>query len=139
MKRYLLDTNVVSELRKRKPHGAVLGWMYSLQESQKFLCASTVGELQIGVEMTRRQDAAKAHELDLWINEICQTAQIVSMDGACFREWGRLMIRKSGDLVQDALIAATARVHGMVVATRDEADFRHFDVEIFNPFKAKSN
>ncbi|HVZ17361.1 MAG TPA: type II toxin-antitoxin system VapC family toxin [Terriglobales bacterium] len=135
MKRYLLDTNVVSELRNNKPHGAVVTWIASLREEQKLLCASTIGELQIGVEITRRQDAAKAHELETWVNELCHNSQIISMDTLCFREWGRLMYRKSGQLAQDALIAATARVHGFVVATRNEADFKNFEVEIFNPFK----
>jgi len=135
MKRYLLDTNVVSELRKKKPHGAVIAWLNGLREDQKLLCASTIGELQAGAELTRRQDTIKATELEAWIEQLCDSPQIVSMDAYCFREWGRLMHRKSDEFVQDALIAATARVHGFVVATRNDGDFKHFDVEIFNPFK----
>ena len=63
MTRYLLDTNVVSELRKRKPHGGVVAWLASLHADQIFVSAVTIGELQTGVEMTRRQDAAKAQEI----------------------------------------------------------------------------
>ena len=63
MKRYLLDTNVVSELRKHKPHGAVVNWLTNLQEDQIFLSAVTLGELQAGIELTRRQDPIKAREI----------------------------------------------------------------------------
>lgn len=135
MKRYLLDINVISELRKPKPHGAVVAWFAHLRDDQHFVCAVTVGELQKGVEKTRQQNPQKANELESWIERICQTARVVSLDSNCFREWGRLMHRKPDQLIEDALIAATARVHGLVVATRDEADFKHFDVEVFNPFK----
>lgn len=135
MKKYLLDTNIVSELRKKKPHGAVVAWLASLHDDQQFICAVTVGELQKGVEKTRQQDSHKAAELEKWIDVLCQTSQIIVMDASCFREWGRLMHRKPNQVLEDALIAATARVHNLVVATRDEVDFRHFDVEIFNPFR----
>lgn len=135
MKKYLLDTNVVSELRKRKPHGAVLAWLASLADDQQFICAATVGELQKGVEKTRQQDPPKAAELEKWIDILSQTSQIIAMDATCFREWGRLMHRKPDQILEDALIAATARVHNLIVATRDEADFKYFGVDVFNPFK----
>lgn len=135
MKKYLLDTNVVSEVRKWKPHGAVLAWLASLHEDQYYICAATVGELQKGVEKTRQQDLQKAAELEKWIEVLCQTSQMIQMDTTCFREWGRLIHRKPDQVLEDALIAATARVHNLTVATRDEADFRHFDVDVFNPFK----
>jgi len=135
MKRYLLDTNVVSELRKRQPHGAVLAWYRSLRYEQLFVCAATFGELQAGVEKTREQDPQKANELERWIDEMANNSQSLTMDIACFREWGRLRHHKPNQILEDALIAATARTHNLVVATRNEADFKHFDVEIFNPFK----
>ena len=56
------------------------------------------------------------------------------MDSACFREWARLKTGKSSELIEDAMIAATARVHGLEVATRNERDFRRFNVKVFNPF-----
>jgi predicted nucleic acid-binding protein len=61
--------------------------------------------------------------------------QILPMDALCFREWGRIMDRKPDRLLEDAMIAATARVHQLIVATRNEADFRQLDVQILNPFK----
>jgi len=135
MTKYLLDTNVVSELRKQRPHGAVLAWYRSVGADQLFVCAATFGELQAGVEKTRQQDPQKAQEIESWIEEISQHSQSLFMDVACFREWGRLKHRKPDQILEDALIAATARVHDLTVATRDEADFKDFDVEIFNPFK----
>ena len=135
MIRYLLDTNVISELRKTRPHGAVVAWLEALRVEQIFLSAVTMGELQTGVELTRRQDPAKAHELELWLSYVESAFAFVPVDAACFREWSRLMAGKSIALEGDAVIAATARVHGFTVATRDEKDFRHLGVEIVNPFK----
>jgi predicted nucleic acid-binding protein len=133
--RYLLDTNVVSELRKVKPHGAVVVWLQTLRVEQIALSAVTMGELQTGVELTRRQDAAKAREIESWLGSVEMSFSIVPMDSACFREWSRLMAGKSDALREDAMIAATARVHGFEVATRDEGDFKRLGVRIINPFK----
>lgn len=136
MTRFLLDTNVISELRKVRPHGAVVAWMEALRVDQIFLSAVTMGELQAGVEMTRKQNAAKAREIESWLTEVEMSFSFVPMDPACFRESSRLMAGKSDDLRDDAMIAATARVHGFTVATRNEKDFRHFGVEVFNPFRS---
>jgi len=133
--RYLLDTNVVSELRKRKPHGAVLAWMDTLRPEQIFLSAVTVGELQAGAELTRRTDPAKAAEIENWLMITERAFSVIPMDAACFREWARLKAGKPPDLIEDAMIAATARVHGLQVATRDETDFRQLGVSPFNPFQ----
>jgi predicted nucleic acid-binding protein len=133
--RYLLDTNVVSELRKVKPHGAVVAWLQTLRVGQIALSAVTMGELQTGVKLTRRQDMAKAREIESWLGSVEMSFSIVPMDSACFREWSRLMAGKSDALREDAMIAATARVHGFEVATRDEGDFKRWGVRIINPFK----
>ncbi len=135
MTRFLLDTNVISELRKTKPHGAVVAWLETLRVEQIFLSAVTMGELQTGVELTRRQNPAKAREIESWLSLVEMSFAFVPMDPACFREWSRLMAGKPGALREDAMIAATAAVHGFTVATRDEKDFRHLGVEIINPFK----
>ena len=135
MNRYLLDTNVISEMRKPRPHGAVVAWIQELRDEQMFLSAVTLGELQAGIERTRIQDEAKAHEIETWLDLVAQSYALLPMDTACFRECARLMHGKTDDLFEDAMIAATARVHNLVVATRNETDFRHFDVEVFNPFR----
>ena len=136
MNRYLLDTNVVSELRKPRPHGAVVAWIHDQQDEQLFLSAVTLGELQAGIERTRRQDPAKAGEIELWADQLGASYQILPMDAMCFREWGRIIDRKPDELLEDAMIAATARVHHLIVATRNEGDFKRLDVRIFNPFKS---
>ena len=135
MNKYLLDTNVVSELRKPRPHGGVLAWLNKQEDEQLFLSAVTMGELQSGIERTRRQDAAKANEIELWADQLAESYQILPMDTQCFREWGRIMERKPDRLLEDAMIAATARVHQLIVTTRNESDFRQLDVRILNPFK----
>ncbi len=137
MIRYLLDTNVISEVRKTRPHGAVVAWMAALRPEQIFLSAATIGELQDGVELTRKQDVAKASEIENWLNSLEMSFAILPMDTACFREWSRLMAGRPDSLREDAMIAATARVHGFRVATRDEKGFRDLRVDIVNPFKSK--
>jgi toxin FitB len=135
MKKYLLDTNVVSELRRARPHGAVVGWLSAQEDEQLFLSAVTMGELQAGIERTRRHDASKANEIESWVDQIADSYQILPMDVRCFREWGRIMDRKPDGLIEDAMIAATARIHGLIVATRNERDFGQLGVMILNPFK----
>jgi len=133
--RYLLDTNIVSELRKRKPHGAVLAWMDTLRPEQILISAVTIGELQAGAELTRKNDPAKAAEIENWLMITEGAFSVIPMDSACFREWARLKAGKPSELIEDAMIAATARVHGLQVATRNEKDFRQFQVSSFNPFR----
>ena len=135
MIRYLIDTNVVSELRKPKPYGAAVAWLENLELGQGFFSAVTFGEIQRGVELTRREDPVKANEIEVWAAQLERTSQVLSMDAACFREYARLMHHRSDTLGEDAMIAATARVHALTVATRNERDFAHFDVAVLNPFK----
>ncbi len=131
---YLLDTNVVSELKKTRPHGGVLAWLRSVDDRDLHLSAVTLGEIQSGIEITREQDQAKAAEIEAWANEVAATWNILPMDTAAFREWAKLMHRRSDTLIADAMIAATARVHGLQVVTRNVRDFKDFDVGVLNPF-----
>jgi hypothetical protein len=133
---FLLDTNVVSELRKPKPHGAVLAWFERAPEAQLYVSAVTIGEIQAGIELTREQDDAKAGELEAWLAQLAAAYNVLPMDAACFRVWAQLMHRQSDTLYEDAMIAATARVHGLTVATRNVADFKRFGVALVNPFAA---
>ena len=64
---YLLDTNVVSELRKQRPHGAVLAWLEGVDVAQLYVSAVTLGEIQAGIELTREQNPAKAAEIEVWL------------------------------------------------------------------------
>jgi predicted nucleic acid-binding protein len=132
---YLLDTNVVSELRKPRPHGAVLAWLQSLEDADLYLSAVTLGEIQAGIELTREQDKGKADEIEAWLGSVSEAYNVLPMDAAVFRAWARLMHRKSDTLYEDAMIAATAKVHGLTVATRNVADFKALEIEVFNPFE----
>lgn len=131
---YLLDTNVVSELRKPKPHGAVVAWIQSVPDDQLFISALSLGELQAGAERTRRQDQGKAATIEAWIDQLSEAYEVVPMDASMFREWARLMEGRSEHLLEDAMIAATARIRGLIVATRNVRDFKALAVEVFNPF-----
>ncbi len=131
---YLLDTNVVSELRRPRPHQAVLDWIQGLSANDLHLSAVTIGEIQAGIEITREQDAAKAEELDEWLDQVLATYSVLPVDAVAFKEWARLMHRKSDTLMQDALIAAVAIVNRLTIVTRNVRDFQHMNVSIFNPF-----
>ena len=131
---YLLDTNVVSELRKPKPHGAVLAWLEGLEDAQLHLSAVTIGEIQSGVEITREQDEAKASEIEAWLEMVAGSYNVLSMDAGTFRVWAQLMHGRSDTVYEDAMIAATAKVHGLTVVTRNVADFKSFGVPLLNPF-----
>ncbi len=131
---YLLDTNIVSELRKPRPHGGVVAWLQSANDADLHLSAVTLGEIQAGIELTRDQHATKAGEIEAWLERVAQTYNVLPMDGATFRAWARLMHRRSDTLYEDAMIAATATVHKLTVVTRNVADFAHFNVPVLNPF-----
>lgn len=133
---YLLDTNVVSELRKPRPHGGVVAWLESVDDTQLHLSAVTVGEIQAGIELTREQNPKKAEEIESWLELVSATYNLLPMDAKTFRAWARLMHRKSNTLYEDAMIAATAKVHGLTVVTRNVADFNALGLEVFNPFKS---
>lgn len=130
----MIDTNVVSELRKPRPHPLVLTWLRAVSNRDLFLSAVTVGELQAGVEVTRQQDKTKAEEIDAWIDQVAATWNVLPMDAKAFRYCARLMHGRSDDLIEDAMIAATAHVHGLTVVTRNVRDFVPLDVPTLDPF-----
>lgn len=131
---YLLDTDVVSELRRVRPHGAVLAWLKRVGDNDLHLSAVTIGEIQAGIEITRERDQTKAAELEAWLEQVAQSYNILNMDAQTFREWARLIHRKPDDLIEDAMIAATAAVHNLTIVTRNVRDFERFKVRTLNPF-----
>lgn len=134
---FLLDTNIVSELRKPKPHGGVVAWISAQDASSLYLSAMTIAELQRGIEMTREQDGEKAGQIEAWLEQLIFTGQVLAMDAAVCREWARFMHRRSDTLVEDAFTAATASVHRLVVVSRNVRDFKAFGVATLNPFERK--
>ena len=131
---FLLDTNVVSELRRPRPHGGVVAWIQSVDDAELYLTSVTVGEIQAGIEITRDQDPAKAGEIERWLDQVCDTFNILNMDGRAFRSWAQLMDHQSDTLYEDAMIAAIAKVHQLTVVTPNVADFKPFAVPLVNPF-----
>lgn len=133
---WLVDTNVISELRKGdRCDPGVSAWFAELPESELFLSVLTIGELRRGIELVRRRDAEAAAPLGGWLEDIVTTHsdRILPVDRTVAEEWGRLNVPDPIPVV-DGLIAATARVHGLRVATRNLDDLKRADVDCHDPF-----
>lgn len=131
---FLLDTNVISELRRPRPHGAVVSWFEDLRIDDVFIPAVVIGEISQGIEVTRKTDEARAKMLSAWLDKVTRDFPVLPATGPIFRLWGQLATRKRPDLSNDALIAATALHHDLTVATRNVDDFASFGVLVANPF-----
>ena len=127
---------MVSEVRKPRPHPLVVAWLRSVSDRDRYLSAVTAGELPAGVAITRRQNKAKAAEFEAWIDQVASAWSVLPMGAKIFRHWARLMHGRSDHLISDAMIAATAHVHGLVVATRNVRDFEPLGVPTLDPFAA---
>jgi predicted nucleic acid-binding protein len=124
-------------LRRPRPHGAILAWLHEVADADMHVCA-VIGELQAGVELTREQDPAKAAETEAWLEQVARIYKVLPMDAGIFRAWARLMHRRPDDLIEDAMIAATAMVHNLTVVTRNVRDFDRLGVKTLNPFSART-
>jgi toxin FitB len=133
---YLLDTNVISETRRLRPHGAVMSWLGSVNNSALHISAVSAGEIQWGIELPRQRDPVKSESLETWLEEILRTFNVLPMDAQTFRVWAQLKLGCSATLYEDAMIAAVAMVHGLTVVTRNTRDFQSFAIETFDPFAA---
>lgn len=131
----LLDTNIISELRKARPHGGVIAWYSQQPSSTLFLSAITIYELQSGAERTRITDKAKARDLDEWILGLQERFGVVAFTATEARLTASLMRRISLDHLEDGMIAATAIAQRLTVATRNTRDFEPFNIPIINPFQ----
>jgi predicted nucleic acid-binding protein len=136
---YLLDTSVVTELRKNRPQGAVVAWLHSVPDEELFISAWTLGELQAGVERTREQDKERAAAIESWIDQVANAYEVVPMDAAIVREWARLMHGRPEQSLEDAMIAATARVRRLLVVTRNAREFASLGVKAMSPFDLSEN
>lgn len=134
---FLLDTNVVSELRRAAPHPQVLRWRDRHQHADMFLSVLVVGELRQGVERLRPKDPARAALLDTWLDGLIAryASRILPVTAQVAQEWGRLNVPPMPPAV-DGLIAATARVHNLILVTRNTSHVARTGVAVVNPFEA---
>ncbi|MGH7103680.1 MAG: PIN domain-containing protein [Acetobacteraceae bacterium] len=102
------------------------------------MSAVTIGEIQSGIEITREQDEAKAASIEVWLERVAGTYNVLSMDGPTFRACARLMHRRANNIIEDAVIAATAAIRHLTVVTRNVRDFEGFDVLTLNPFAVQA-
>lgn len=132
---YLLDTVVVSELRKRRPARAVIDWLSARREDELFLSVVTLGEIQRGIAAKRDSDPVFADELARWLESLLRLYgdRILPMTGRIALLWGELSWR-AGHGGADLVIAATALEHGLTVATRNVRHFAPLGVAVYNPF-----
>ena len=133
---YLIDTNVVSEGRRKRGDPRVAAFMRNLEGEPVFISVLTLGELRKGAEMRRRNDARGAAALDQWIAEIeaRYSERMLSVDRPIAEAWGRLAAMRPRQVV-DTLIAATAMVHDLTLVTRNTRDFADTGVALVNPWE----
>lgn len=137
---YLLDTNVISEVRKRErcdPH--VYGWWGRVRDSELHLSVLVVGEIRKGIETVRGKDPRQAEALETWLEAVHQAfeGRLLDVDVAVAEEWGRMNARRSLPIL-DGLMAATAKVHGLTLVTRNVADVAGSGARLLNPFDAQT-
>ena len=132
---YLLDTNVVSELRKKDPDPHVLNWFGSVTSAEVFISVLTIGEIQLGIERVRKKDRARAELLEQWLRGLLASYgnHVISVDAAVAEEWGRLNVLDPLPVV-DGLLAASAKIRGWTLVTRNSADVARSGVALLNPF-----
>ena len=139
MSGYLLDTNVISELRKKsRADSTVLAWHGCAAGASLFLSVITVAELDLGIGMLARRDEASAAHLQKWRDDVCrayrQHGRLLDVTEAVGKAWADLMCIRTIPAI-DGLIAATAVVHGLTLATRNEADFAGLPLRMENPWE----
>lgn len=133
---YLLDTNIVSELKKTRPNPGVVAWRDSTSPDEHFLSVLVLGEIRRGVELLRPRDPVRAESIDAWLTSLSSTYEhrILPVDAGVTDAWGRLDVPDRLPVV-DGLLAATALVHDMILVTRNTADIRRPSVRMVNPFQ----
>jgi len=133
---YLLDTNVISELRKGdRADPAVRAWFEGIDDEDIFLSVLTIGEIRQGIERIRRRDPDAATGLDSWVDRVVEThrERLVDVDRLVAEEWGRMNAPDPLPVI-DGLLAATAKVSGHTLATRNVSDVERTGVEFVDPF-----
>lgn len=130
---YLLDTGIVSELRRPRPNPSLVRWIADAPSAHLFLSAVTVGEIQAGIQTIRDWNPRLANELEVWLEAIVDSSAVLPMDADSLREWARIRHRRPHVLSRIAMIGATARTHELTVVTRNVQDYRRLGVACVNP------
>ena len=138
---YLIDTNIISEVRKGArcdPH--VSAWYSSIADEDIFLSTLVLGEIRKGIELARPRDAGKAAVLERWLREVeaAFDGRVLGIDNAVSDNWGRMSAIRSVPVV-DCLLAATALTNGLTLVTRNDRDVAGIGVTVLNPFKPTEN
>jgi toxin FitB len=135
---YLIDTNIISEIRKGRGCDAnVAAWYATLDDADIYLSVLVLGEIRKGIERARRNDPSRARALAAWLSAVQQSFadRILPVDQPVADEWGRMSAKRPVQAI-DALLAATAKVHRMTLATRNLADVYDLGADVINPFEA---
>jgi predicted nucleic acid-binding protein len=138
---YLIDTNIISEVRKgSRCHPGVAAWYASIPDDSLHLSVLVLGEIRRGAERVRPRDPLKAEALDAWLAAVTSAFgdRILPVDRAVADEWGRITAGRTVPPI-DALLAATARVHGLVLVTRNVADVVGLGGPVLDPFAPASD
>ncbi len=132
---FLIDTVVLSELRKRERNPGVENWISSQRSADLYLSALSIGEIERGIAQQQRKDPKFAELLLTWLDKVLMLYEerILPIDLPTCRRWGRLSAAIGHDSA-DLLIAATALEHGLTVVTRNVRHFEPTGVPVFNPF-----
>ena len=133
---YLIDTNIISEVRKgRRCDPNVASWYEKIEDANLYLSVLVIGEIRKGIEKIRPKDSAQANAIENWLSAVDEAfgERILPVDRAVANEWGRLNANRPLPVI-DGLLAATAKIHGMTLVTRNTADIAELGVHILNPF-----
>ena len=133
---YLIDTNIISEVRKgRRCDPNVASWYEKIEDANLYLSVLVIGEIRKGIEKIRPKDSAQANAIENWLSAVDEAfgERILPVDRAVANEWGRLNATRPLPVI-DGLLAATAKIHGMTLVTRNTADIAELGVHILNPF-----
>ena len=136
----LIDTNVISEVRKgARCDPNVAAWYDQIDDAEIYLSVLVLGEIRKGVERARPGDPDRARVLDKWLATLIASfaERILPVDQAVADEWGRMSASRPVSIV-DALLAATAKVHGMTLATRNVSDVADLGADVVNPFEYRA-
>lgn len=134
---YLIDTNIISEVRKgARCNSRVAAWYASIDDADLYLSVLVLGEIRKSIELARRRDPENAGRLEAWLTEVVAAfgARILVVDQAVSDEWGRMNAIRPLPVI-DSLLAATVKVHGVTLVTRNDRDVQGVGARVLNPFK----